>query len=351
MRENRTEIIIETDRVLVIRRPASVILVWCEACGHMSKMGTPEEVVTMTGVSSRAIYCAIEAGRVHFNETAEGLLLVCFDSLGIIDENQSATARATRSSAAQPQLQVTRRASRKQNRESLPSAERLLTSSEIPADTSAEGDAEGRSSSRKKDWTLTAEAFDSLLTWLDADRACAGLRYENIRAKLIKYFDYRGCLQPDDLADETINRVARRILDGKEIWASDPANYFYGVARNLVREYWGSPERDFSAVGCLPAPAHPFEDTIKTKAIEQERWLMEKQLELLEECMQKLSVENRELIITYYQGERGDKIRNRKEMAERLGIPPNALRIRVYRIREKLEKYVMESLNQMPHAK
>jgi DNA-directed RNA polymerase specialized sigma24 family protein len=64
--------------------------------------------------------------------------------------------------------------------------------------------------------------------------------------------------------------------------------------------------------------------------------------------MQNLSAQNRELIIKYYQGEKGNKIKNRKDLAESLGIPPNALRIRVHRIREKLETEVESYLKQMP---
>ena len=67
----------------------------------------------------------------------------------------------------------------------------------------------------------------------------------------------------------------------------------------------------------------------------------------VEEFIQKLSHENREMIIRYYQGEKGDKIRNRKELAKRLGIPQNTLRIRVFRIRERLEKMVRARLDLM----
>ena len=95
------------------------------------------------------------------------------------------------------------------------------------------------STSRKKDWVLTKEALDKLLACLDQNREQAASRYEIIRRKLMKYFECRGCCSPEDLADETINRVARRIYEGKEIWTSEPANYFYGVARNVLKEYRG----------------------------------------------------------------------------------------------------------------
>jgi DNA-directed RNA polymerase specialized sigma24 family protein len=83
---------------------------------------------------------------------------------------------------------------------------------------------------------------------------------------------------------------------------------------------------------------------IRQQEIEFERNNLEQQLACLEYCLQQLSPENRQIIINYYQGEKGERIKNRKLIAERLGIPTNALRIRVHRIREKLEQSVNERL-------
>ena len=74
--------------------------------------------------------------------------------------------------------------------------------------------------------------------------------------------------------------------------------------------------------------------------MESERNQPRTTLACLEYCLQQLSAENRRIIINYYQGEKGERIKNRKLMAEQLGIPANALRIRVHRIREKLEQSV-----------
>ncbi len=63
-----------------------------------------------------------------------------------------------------------------------------------------------------KEWTLTQAALDSLLAWLDPDRDRAGAKYEAIRTRLIKVFVCRGCPEAEDLADETINRVASKLI-------------------------------------------------------------------------------------------------------------------------------------------
>lgn len=87
---------------------------------------------------------------------------------------------------------------------------------------------------RKKDWTLTKEAFEQLLASLDTNREHAGQKYENLRRKLIEFFEARGSRSPTDHADEAINRVARKVEEGESV--QDLNRYSYGVARLLFME-------------------------------------------------------------------------------------------------------------------
>jgi DNA-directed RNA polymerase specialized sigma24 family protein len=73
---------------------------------------------------------------------------------------------------------------------------------------------------------------------------------------------------------------------------------------------------------------------------------LEKQYECLERCMLKLTPDNRELVLQYYQDEKRAKIDHRKRLAERLGLAINALRIRAYRARAALQECVYECLQQ-----
>jgi DNA-directed RNA polymerase specialized sigma24 family protein len=66
----------------------------------------------------------------------------------------------------------------------------------------------------------------------------------------------------------------------------------------------------------------------------------ESRLTCLRSCLQALSPDNRDLILQYYQGEKGEKIGNRKKLLERLGIPVNTLRMRALRLRERLQSCV-----------
>ena len=82
---------------------------------------------------------------------------------------------------------------------------------------------------------LKQEDFDRLLCWLDSDPDRAGLIYEKIRWRLIAILASRGCTCPEELADETIDRVARRVIDIQASYVGDQAIYFLGVMNNVHR--------------------------------------------------------------------------------------------------------------------
>ena len=341
--KTKTQITIETDRMFIIRRRRAFIQAWCAVCSEVVRMAPPEDAAGRAGMSSREIYRAVEAGRVHFLETAEGLLLVCLSSLTLVT-GKPVLEELGGESAMQSLPQLTGRAGQELCPEYLDPPQAIQALKETTWDiVNPDG-----STSRKKSWVLTHEGLDKLLACLDGDRERAASKYEIIRRKLIKYFECRGCFSPEDRTDETINRVARRICEGKEIWSNEPANYFYGVARNVLREYWASPEREFSPVENLPALQHPFQNALEQKQQQAERLNLEQRLASLDHCLQSLSPEDRRIIISYYQGDKSERIKNRKNLASSLGLPPNALRIRVHRIREKLERCVAERLEQSP---
>ncbi|HKP86131.1 MAG TPA: hypothetical protein VJZ26_08545 [Blastocatellia bacterium] len=77
----RTEITIETDQVLVIRRRRKTLRTWCAACARKVVMVTADEAAAVAHVSLRTLYRWVESCTVHFTETQEGLLFVCLDSL------------------------------------------------------------------------------------------------------------------------------------------------------------------------------------------------------------------------------------------------------------------------------
>lgn len=173
-----------------------------------------------------------------------------------------------------------------------------------------------------KDWELSQEAFDALLAWLDSDREQAALKYEKIRSGLIKMFQGRGCVDPEDLADETINRVTSKLKEIEKDFTGDRTRYFFGVANKILMEHL----RRKIPQALPPPPTDP--DRI------------ELEYRCLERCIERLSKEDRELLLRYHGAEGRKETELRRALAEERGIAPNALRIRVFRIRQALKQCV-----------
>jgi DNA-directed RNA polymerase specialized sigma24 family protein len=183
----------------------------------------------------------------------------------------------------------------------------------------------------RRKWALTQEAFDKLLASFGEDRERAGEKYLEVRNNLVRFFEWRGCPFPEDHADETINRVARRLAEGEEI--HNPSGYCVGVARLLLLEINKERAREQQALGEMA-------DLPVADAEEEE----EGRIECLRACLQNLTADNRDLIVEYYHGEKGTKIENRKRLTERFRVPINTLRMRALRLREKLQACVEECL-------
>ncbi len=185
-------------------------------------------------------------------------------------------------------------------------------------------------------------AFDRLLAQLDPDRERAGERYELIRQKLTKFFQWRGCSSPVDYADETMDRVTKRIGEGTEFHSSDPYSFFHGVAANVLRERWKkeqkAPKTSLSQPG-LEANLADKAVTADEVGAGQDKQL---RLDCLDGCLAKLPPQHLTLVTKYHQGQGSAKIDRRNELAQELSIPLNALRIRVFRIRGSLESCVSQ---------
>ena len=182
----------------------------------------------------------------------------------------------------------------------------------------------------------------------DADINRAGEKYEYVRSGIVKYFECRGCIPALDLADDTINRVARKLTEGAEIRQESFLSYFYGVARNVFHEHLRSPDRNQPPIESLPSNKHPFEDPLNLIERRFENSELETRLACLDACAERLPPETRRMILSYYDGKERARIENRKRLAEGLGVPMNSLRIRVHRIREKLEECLVNCLAQSP---
>jgi DNA-directed RNA polymerase specialized sigma24 family protein len=163
-----------------------------------------------------------------------------------------------------------------------------------------------------REWEL-----DALLAWLAPTREQAGEKYEVIRQMLTRYFEWRHCIPAEEHADETIDRVARRLASGEQIRCTNRYRYFHGVARNICLELRKQKAHEAQLRWDVAAvPEHACPRTV-----------------CLNRCLTALSTGARELLEGYY-------LDGRLELAAQLGITPNAVRLRVFKEKQKLKSCI-----------
>lgn len=186
----------------------------------------------------------------------------------------------------------------------------------------------------KRDWNATPQAFERLLAWLDEGVASNGQAYLEMRRRLVLYFTRKRCVVPDDLADETLHRVTRRLEEQGTITDATPARYCYIVAKFVLLEHLRDPgrhhARDADARDDARTPVTPPDE-----AADRERLHA-----CLDGCLRALEPGDRELILDYYRDEHRARIERRRRLAAALSLSANALAIRACRLRDRLERCV-----------
>jgi DNA-directed RNA polymerase specialized sigma24 family protein len=179
--------------------------------------------------------------------------------------------------------------------------------------------------------SLTSEKFDALLQWLGSDPDSASKEFLVIQKGLIAMFAAEGFCDAEGLADETINRVADRLPEIGPDYDGKPVRYFRGVARNIIFE---TKRRKEIATDTLPErPAKPID--------------VSDEYNCLVKCLRFLSSKDRDLILDYHVYEGHDKVVNHLTMANEFKTSISNLRVRAYRIRDRLEKCVLECVEQL----
>jgi DNA-directed RNA polymerase specialized sigma24 family protein len=182
---------------------------------------------------------------------------------------------------------------------------------------------------------LTQIAFDRLLDWLDDGVGSNGERYVEMRRRLVAYFERRNRPAAEELADETLTRIARTLEQTGSIATRPPARYCYVIARFVLLEDFRRERRqvplDEPLIGDLSR-----EQMARRIEAAGDHDARERRLARLDRCLRMLKPEQRELIVEYYRDSRREKIERRRRLAKRLGISMNALGIRVHRIRDAL---------------
>jgi DNA-directed RNA polymerase specialized sigma24 family protein len=158
-----------------------------------------------------------------------------------------------------------------------------------------------------------------------------------MRRRLVSYFDRRNRPFPDELADETLNRIARTLGESGSIAVRPPARYCYVIARFVLLEDLRRGPR-YLPVEAVRAEPGPVSGPAGAEG--EQASIREQRLECLDRCLDKLKPEQRDLAVEYYRDAKRLRIDRRRSLASRLGITMNALGIRASRIRGSLESCV-----------
>ncbi|HQU85337.1 MAG TPA: sigma-70 family RNA polymerase sigma factor [Pyrinomonadaceae bacterium] len=174
--------------------------------------------------------------------------------------------------------------------------------------------------------------FEKLLNLLDENRENAGLKYESLRRRLIKFFDWRNCFNSEDLTDEVFERIVKKLSEGEVIQNINA--YAATVAQFVFKEYCRRKELknqsidenpQFEQLESKEKFAEKFEETEDVRQI------------CFANCLQKMDAETRNLLIAYHDTDEATMISARKRLAESLGMNLNTLRIKICRQKTKLE--------------
>lgn len=181
---------------------------------------------------------------------------------------------------------------------------------------------------------LTRCNFEMLLNWLDDDREIAGQKYEAIRFRLQNFFYLKGCAHTEELADETIDRVMKKVEILQSTYIGNPALYFTGVAKKVFLEY--KRRRTENELPVNLKDLRQFENN---------------EIENLHFCLNKslnqIPAKQREFIIEYYSGAKNDKIQRCRQISPNKNISQQAIRVQAFRIRAKLQRVFLKNLSQI----
>jgi hypothetical protein len=188
--------------------------------------------------------------------------------------------------------------------------------------------------------------LDRLLLRLDSDKTSASRKYEELRRSLVKFFDWNRSLRAEELADETLNRVAGK-LKAEEI--QDVHAYALGVARYVLMEDCKRYRREGSVeeiVGGMDSIS--IRENTEREIVEHiDQQIM---IACLRDCRSKLRPSDSVFVVAYYSADGEKQKVHRERLAKTEVMTMTALRTRANRLRDKLEQCVIRCLDDRRRA-
>jgi RNA polymerase sigma factor (sigma-70 family) len=193
---------------------------------------------------------------------------------------------------------------------------------------------------------LLSPRFEAVLAWLNPDRDRAAETRVLLHGRLVRYFLRNHCTDPEELADQTFDRVGKLRLEGKSVPAQNHESYLNRVAFYVIQEY----RRKNRLVTQLPDDeSEPPDDRVNLDEIDEAR-KKERLHFCLDECLERLQPESRVMLLEYYSEDKTLKIDTRDRMAKRLGVASGVLRNRIWKLRNNLRECIAERLSSVEFA-
>lgn len=179
------------------------------------------------------------------------------------------------------------------------------------------------------------------LTWLDPDREKAAKEHLRLHEVLTWHFRGQGCIEPEDLADATMDRVCTILLTGKDLSDHNREAYLKRVAHYIQYEYW----RARKPVVTLTDEGSGLHDGGSPAAFNFNEKDDDERLHLcLDQCLDELLPEERLFLLEYYSWEKREKIDARDRMAKGLGISHGALRQRKSKLLARVRRCALRCI-------
>ena len=197
---------------------------------------------------------------------------------------------------------------------------------------------------------MQASSFDNLLLWLNQDRNLAAQEYEEMRLKLVKYFEVHQCYHPGECFDKTMDIISNKLDEGNIIHDSkgdiiqNKGYYVFGVAKNVLKKY--QKEQTKAPKPIADDDQLTSDETDSDLSHENEA---EHEKHCRELCLNRLKLfrDDWDLICEYVSNEAGVLTRlRRRKMAQMLNLSQNALMIKIHRIRDKFWQEYQICLNE-----
>lgn len=186
-------------------------------------------------------------------------------------------------------------------------------------------------------YDVSEESFNRFLALLAPGPEEAAEAYFGLRSKLSMLFQMRGFPDPEGPADETLERLVKRVSEsGNEIL--DIRAYALGIAKKILLEHQRSTRKTVSFDSQrLDLQSSPEQSSIEHSDVQR------RSEDCFRKCLGTLSPQTKELLLAYY-SVGGKPMKTRELLAQELGLSLNALRVKIHRERSSLNSCIRKCL-------